>query len=156
MTAERQTGMNSSVQFTSISFIIKMQFFIYLTNDTYLCYNVNRSKSNHNALASTRNSFGTSLFLRSPVMPLHIPSVDWRGVRDTTTVIWHSRDRRKKLTYHTQQQFVTEFFLILVRAVFLSLQTQERKSWNVRNISSSLACLSPAHATWSHDKYAHF
>jgi hypothetical protein len=34
MIAERQAGVNSSVQFTCISFIIKIQFFVYLTNIT--------------------------------------------------------------------------------------------------------------------------
>jgi hypothetical protein len=41
-----------------------------------LWYNVITRKSNHLALSSTRSGFGTSLLLRSLILPLNIPSVD--------------------------------------------------------------------------------
>src|SRR5713101_1171415 len=59
-------GTSRQAQFTCI-FIINENTIFYILDKYYkLCYNINRMKSNHNALVSTRNSFGTSLLLRFP------------------------------------------------------------------------------------------
>ena len=55
---------------------MKIHFFIYLTNIKYLWYNVNRMKSNHNALSPTGTASVFPCFCSIPLMPLNIPSVD--------------------------------------------------------------------------------